>query len=88
MRSTTKYLATYLTSYCIAHSDMVDAEFAISIIKDIGASIRLDEATQKFEKAKGRLISKVPENINVYDILADFSIMIQEAVNDTAPDEE
>ena len=83
MRSTTKDLAKYLLTYCTTHSDMVDAEFAVETIKNQMSVIRLNDAQEKFEKAKDKLIRNIPEGLTIQQVVADFLIMVHEAADGT-----
>lgn len=87
MRPVVKDLNKYISNYCLAHSDMLDAQENYQRIRCTRTILQYTEAEAKFKKARRALKAKLPAFATMKEVLGDHMSMIQESYLDTPDDE-
>lgn len=87
MRAAAKELRKYIVNYCIAHSDMLEAQSNYARMRSTRTILQYTEAEAKFMSAQRALKARIPPFATMREVLGEFSLMLQESYLDT-PDNE
>lgn len=87
MREIVKNLNKYITNYCLAHSDMIEAQHQYTTMRTTKTILKYFEAEKRFNKAQTGLKNKLPPTASLSETINVFLEIVQEAQIDSSDHE-